>query len=198
MGNWSYWSMSFRSDVRGGEDTSGWPILCRTGNRLLGGPLGSANEIVFIRDDTRWAVGNEYEPDEAYGNYLMSFRAVEPGFRPLSGEEASRGNNAYWSILVGIGDEEIARTRRWLEGLLTSETYRKPGYEAVAERNPEGALIAVAACMPPTDKNPRSCQNRFIRDGLTFSFRHEPMPKEEWVRLQKTLYERVRSFERSR
>ncbi|MBP2461457.1 MULTISPECIES: hypothetical protein [unclassified Rhizobium] len=196
--NWSYWHMSFRSDLRGGEDTTGWPILCKTGNRLLGGPLGNAEEFVFIRDDTRWVVGSQYEPSVAYWNYLMDFRAVEPAFRPLSGKEISRYGNAYWGILVGIGDEEIERTRGWLEGLLTSETYRKPGYEAVAERDKEGALVAVAACMPPTDKNPRSCQNRFIRDGLTFSFRHEPMPKDDWIKLQQTLYQRVHSFEHSR
>jgi hypothetical protein len=196
--NWSYRSMSFRTDVRSGDDTARWPILCKTGSRLLGRPLGNTNDIVFLRGDTRWAVGNDYEPSVVYGNYLMGFRAVEPEFRPLSGKEISPYGNAYWSILVGIGDEEIERTRQWLEGSLTSDTYRKPGYEVVPERDPEGALVAVAACMPPTDKNPRSCQNRFIRDGMTFSFRHEPMPKKDWLRLQQKLFERVRSFENSR
>lgn len=196
--NWSYWSMSFRNDVRGGQDTARWPILCKAGHSLRGGPLGDRSQFVFLRDSIRWVVGNEYEPGAAYGDYLLDFRAVEPEFSPLSAKEISLYGNAYWGILIGTGDNGILRTRKSLEGLVRSETYRNPNHSVVAERDEEGTLIAVVACMPPTAKNPRSCQNHFIRDGMTFSFRHEPMPKEQWIKLQQALSERVRSFERSR
>lgn|GEM_PF-2135879 len=156
--------------------------------------MGDANQFVFLRDGMQWVVGNDYEPSAAYGNYLLDFRAVEPEFSPLSAKEISPYGNAYWGILIGTGDDEIVRTRKWLEGLLKSETYRKPNYQIVPERDQDGALVSVVACMPPTDKNPRSCQNHFIRDGMTFSFRHEPMPKEQWIKLQQALFERVRSF----
>ncbi len=98
--NWSYWFMSFRSDVRGGEDTARWPILCKNGNHLLGGLLGDTSEFVFLRGGTRWAVGNEYEPSAAYGNNLLSFRAVELKFDPLSAKDSSLYGRTYWSILI--------------------------------------------------------------------------------------------------
>jgi hypothetical protein len=43
--NWSYRSMSFRTDVRGGDDTARWPILCKTGSRLLGGPWATPTTL---------------------------------------------------------------------------------------------------------------------------------------------------------
>lgn len=196
--NWSYWSMSFRNDVRRGEDIARWPIVCKTGHHLRGEPLGDSSRFVFFRDGKRWVVGKEYEPSAAFGNHLLDFRAVEPEFRPLSAKEISPYGDAYWTIRIGIGGDEIMQMRQWLEGLLKSEIYKKPGYEIVPERDLEGALAAVVACMPQTDKNPRSCQNRFVRDGMTFSFRHEPMPKEQRIKLQQALFERVRSFGFSR
>jgi hypothetical protein len=186
--------LGFRKDVFGGEDAAGWPILCKTGDRLRGGQLGDASQLVFLREGTRWAIGNEYEPRAAYGSHFLNFQAVEPEFRPIYAEDISPYGSAYWSILIAIGTDEVAFLRQWLEDLVSSETYRRPDHQIVPVRNHEGVLLAVAACMPPTDNNPRSCQNRFIRDGMTFSFRHEPMPKEQWIKLQQTLFERVRSF----
>lgn len=190
--NWSYGSMSFRSDMREGADAAGSPLICKTGNSLRGGPLGDEVELAFLIDRVRWGIDNAYQPSPNYRGF--SFYAVEPEFRPLSGLQISQSPNAYWVVSVDLGDDRIASRRRSMELRLKSDFYRRPGYQVFEERDEDGNLLAALGCMPPTIKNPRSCQHDFIFDGMAFSFRHAPMPKEDWLRLQRNLFEKVISF----
>lgn len=192
--NWSYRSLSFKSDIHRGDEPWRQPILCRPGNSLMSGPLGNGGNYVFDLNGVRWSISNDYEPGAVGGDgYLLSFRAVEPEFRPLSPAiERSGYSNAYWGILVRFDEVEILR--KWLEGILASDTYQREGYRIEAVRNHQGHLEAVVACMPPSETNPRSCQNRFIRNGMTFSFRHKPVAKEQWIKMQEVLFAKVLSF----
>lgn len=188
MYNWSYRSMSFRTDIKG--DTARFALFCKPGKSLLEGPLGDADRLVFIDEGVRWTISNAYRPMVSHSGGGVSISALEPDFRPLPAGDDNRGHRAS----IQIDDEEVERRRRWMEQRLGFETYRRPGHQIISKRDGEGALVEVTTCMPLESNNPRPCSSEFIRDGMIYSFDHQPMPKDQWLRLQDTLVEKMRSF----
>ena len=196
--NWSYRYSTFKRDVYLGDDPLRRPpVYCKPGNGVVSASLSDDKYFGFELGGRSWSINRDYNA-RANGGPMASihFEAVEPDFRAYSQAAVSsnRHRSEYWYVFISLDAEW---NRRWMEGLTTSNMYERQGYHREVVRDDAGRLTDVVACFPPDLGNPRSCQNRFIRDGLSFNFRHAPTDREQWTRMQNALVETVRSFNRA-
>jgi hypothetical protein len=184
--NWSYWQGRFVGDLPGTSDPMRWPaIYCRPGDTLFA-PMSDANTIVFDLRRQHWRIARAYLPTISGGNQDDIFIfAREPEFVPVT-EAASlgRAERFYWSVHIEL---DVADARRWMEEVAANSGQ-------IVYRDKEGKIESLVSCYPVTARNPRSCQNRFIRNGMAYDFRHAPMEEVDWRRLQDNLAARVLSF----
>jgi len=181
--NWSYWQGRFASDLPGTIDPMRWPaIYCRPGNSLFE-PMSDADTIAFDLRKHHWRIDRAYFPIISGGDEDDIFIfALEPEFVPVpNAASLERIERFYWSVHIELD----ATAGPWMKGAAAhGQVYR----------DSEGRIETLLSCHPVTTPNPRSCQNRFIRNGIGYNFRHAPMAEADWRNLQVALEAKVSSF----
>lgn len=184
--NWSYWQGRFLGDLPATDDPMRWPaIYCRPGDTLFE-PMSDADTIAFDLREQHWRIERAYLPNVSGGDEDDIFIfAEEPDFGPVpAATSLGRKERFYWSVHIEL-DAKLAR--QWMEGAAS-------GPDQVVYRDNEGELETLLSCHPVTTNNQRSCQNRFIRNGMAYYFRHVPMAEADWRNLQNALEAKVLSF----
>jgi hypothetical protein len=75
------------------------------------------------------------------------------------------------------------------------ERFESHEYVARADGQTAGVNTTLITCAPITEKNPNSCQHRFLNNGRHFDFRHRPADLPDWLNMQKRLLDLFASFE---